>query len=77
MEVICHGQDIIADEGSPKTIKTTISLRTEGIFDQYKFHEEITRNVIQGVCKIFFKYMTLVYLFKNKLGPPPSPLLLN
>jgi len=26
----------------------------------------------QGVCKIFFKYMTLVYLFKNKLCPPPS-----
>lgn len=39
MEVICHGQDIIADERSPETIKTTISLRTEGIFDQYKFHK--------------------------------------
>ena len=34
-------------------------------------------SVYQGVCKIFFKYMTLVYLFKNNLCPPPLPLLFN
>ena len=27
----------------------------------------------QGVCKLFFKYITLVYLYKRPHTPPPSP----
>ena len=27
----------------------------------------------QGVCKLFFKYMTLVYLCKRPFTPPPLP----
>ena len=28
---------------------------------------------LQGVCKLFFKYMTLVYSFKGAVTPPSPP----
>ena len=35
------------------------------------------KSLFQGVCKKFFKYMTLVYSFKGTSTPPPLPKFLN
>ena len=50
-----------------------VAIQQEAFDHGFEYGCDGCETQLQEVCKQIFKYMTLVYLFKDAQPPPPSP----